>query len=100
MFDLSQHEKESKQSMEIFDESSGKKVVPRVIEPTFGIERVFLAVLTKAYNYSKKRDYVVLKIPAKLAPIKAAVFPIIKKPEYEEIAESVVKDLKKEWEKD
>jgi len=97
VFDLSQHEKESKQSMEIFDESSGKKVVPRVIEPTFGIERVFLAVLTKAYNYSKKRDYVVLKIPAKLAPIKAAVFPIIKKPEYEEIAESVVKDLKKEW---
>jgi glycyl-tRNA synthetase len=96
-YDLKQHEKESKQSMEIFDEKNKKKVVPRVIEPTFGMERVFLAVLTKAYGYSKKRDYVVLKIPPKLAPTKAAVFPIIKKPEYEQIAWEIVRDLRKEW---
>ncbi len=96
-YDLKQHEKESKESMEIFDEKTKKKIIPRVIEPTFGIERVFLAVLTKAYCYDKDRDYIVLKIPAKLAPIKAAVFPIIKKPEYEEIAENVVRDLRKDW---
>ena len=96
-FDLIQHQDESGESMKIFDEASGSKVVPRVIEPTFGIERVFLAILTKAYCYDSRRDYIVLKIPAKLAPVKVAVFPIIKKPEYLEIAESVVRDLKKDF---
>jgi len=96
-FDLIQHQKESKQSMEIFDEKVGKKVIPRVIEPTFGMERAFLGVLTKAYDYDSERDYIVLKIPAKLAPIKAAIFPIIKKEEYEKIAEDIIKDLRKEW---
>jgi len=96
-YDLTQHQKESKQSMEIFDEKAGKKVIPRVIEPTFGIERVFLAILTKAYNYDKQRDYVVLKIPPKLAPIKAAVFPIVKQPEYIEMSEEIMKDLRKEF---
>jgi glycyl-tRNA synthetase len=96
-YDLGQHAKFSNQSMELFDEKYKKKVVPRVIEPTFGMERVFLAILTKAYTYSKKRDYVVLKIPAKLAPIKAAVFPIIKKEEYEDMAKEVIRDLRKDW---
>lgn len=96
-YDLTQHEKESGQSMAIFDEKYKKKVVPRVIEPTFGIERVFLAILTKAYWYDKKRDNVVLKIPAKLAPIKAAVFPIVKQPEYIQLSENIVKDLRKEF---
>lgn len=96
-YDLKQHAKESKQNLEVFDEKYKNKIIPRVIEPTFGIERIFLAILTKAYYYDKKRDNIVLKIPAKLAPIKAAVFPIIKKPEYEEIADSVVRNLRKEW---
>jgi glycyl-tRNA synthetase len=96
-YDLTQHEKFSKEKMEIFDESTGKRVIPKVIEPTFGIERVFLAILTKAYNYDSKRQNIVLKIPAKLAPIKAAVFPIVKQPEYEKIAEEIVNDLKKEF---
>ncbi|MFA5020361.1 MAG: glycine--tRNA ligase [Candidatus Pacearchaeota archaeon] len=96
-YDLTQHQKESKESMEIFDDKTKTKVIPKVIEPTFGIERVFLAVLTKAYNFDKERGNVVLKIPAKLSPVKAAVFPIIKKPEYEKICEDIVKDLKEEW---
>jgi glycyl-tRNA synthetase len=96
-YDLKQHEKFSKEKMEVFDEETSKKVIPRVIEPTFGMERVFLAILTKAYNYDKKRQNIVLKIPAKLAPIKAAVFPIVKQPEYEKISEEIVKDLKKEF---
>jgi len=96
-YDLTQHAKFSKESLEIFDESTGKKVIPKVIEPTFGIERVFLAILTKAYNYDKERQNIVLKIPAKLSPIKAAVFPIVKQPEYEKIAEEIVEDLKKEF---
>jgi len=96
-YDLTQHAKESKQSMEIFDEKYKNKIIPKVIEPTFGIERIFLAILTKAYHYDMKRDYIVLKIPAKLAPIKAAVFPIVKAPEYITIAEEIVRDLRKDW---
>ena len=96
-FDLTQHQKESGGNMEIFDEMAGKKVLPRVIEPTFGMERIFLAVLTKAYNYDSKRKNIVLKIPPKLAPVKAAIFPIVKQPKFEKIAEQVVDILKKEW---
>ena len=59
------------------------------------MERVFLAILTKAYTYDKDRDYIVLKIPAKLAPVKAAVFPIVKTDEYIQISEEIVNDLKK-----
>ena len=96
-YDLKQHEKFSKEKIQIFDEETSKKVIPRVIEPTFGMERVFLAILTKAYSYDKERQNIVLKIPAKLAPIKAAIFPIVKQPEYELVAEEIVKDLKKEF---
>jgi glycyl-tRNA synthetase len=96
-YDLGQHQKESKQNMEIFDENSGKKILLRVIEPTFGIERIFLAVLTKAYNFDKKRNNVILNIPFKLAPIKAAVFPIVKNEIYEKICDDIVNDLRKEW---
>ncbi|MDD5193593.1 MAG: glycine--tRNA ligase [Candidatus Nanoarchaeia archaeon] len=96
-FDLTNHQKSSSVSMVVFDEKYKNKLIPRVIEPTFGMERVFLGILTKAYSYDKKRDYVVLKIPLKLAPIKAAVFPIVKHPEYNKLAEDIVKDLRKEF---
>jgi len=96
-YDLTQHQNESKEKMEIFDEKFGKKVIPRVIEPTFGMERVFLATLTKAYNFNKERNNIVLKLPAKLAPVKAAIFPIIKKPEYELIAKNIFDDLIKDF---
>ncbi len=96
-YDLGQHMKESKQSLELFDEATKKKVVPRVIEPTFGMERIFLALLCNGYNYDKKRENIVLKLPAYLAPIKAAVFPIVKGEQYERLAEEILKDLRKEW---
>jgi len=96
-YDLTQHEKESKEDMSIFDEKTKTKIIPRVIEPTFGMERVFLAVLTKAYSYDKDRDNIVLRIPAKLSPIKAAVFPIIKNEEYERIAQKIVDNLREDY---
>jgi glycyl-tRNA synthetase len=95
-YDLTQHSKESKESMEIFDEKAGKKVLPRVIEPTFGIERVFLGVLTKAYS-DDGRGNIVLALPPKLSPIKAAIFPLVKREDFEKISDEIVKDLKKEF---
>ena len=96
-YDLTQHEKESGESMAIFDESTKTKIIPRVIEPTFGMERVFLAILTKAYVYDKSRDNIVLKIPAKLSSIKAAVFPVIRNnEELVRVSREVYNNLKQE----
>ncbi len=96
-FDLTQHAKESSQKLDYFDEEAKTRVIPRVIEPTFGIERLFLMAIVDAYEFDEKRQNIVLKIHPKLAPIKAAVFPIVKKPEYEEIAGNVISILKQEF---
>jgi len=96
-FDLTQHQEESNQSMEVFDEKSGKKILPRVIEPTFGMERIFLALLTKAYCKNEKGD-VVLSLPKKLAPVKVSIFPIVKNDEnLVKLAREIFSDLKKDF---
>ena len=51
----------------------------------------------RAYNFDEKRQNIVLHLSPKLAPIKAAVFPIVKKPEFEKLAEEIVRDLNREW---
>ena len=96
-FDLTNHQRESKQNLEIFDEKYKNKIIPKVIEPTFGIERIFLAILTKAYTYDSERQNVVLKIPAILSPIKAAIFPIVKRDDLEKISSEIVNNLKKDF---
>jgi len=96
-FDLNQHIKESGEKLDLFDEKTRKRVIPKVIEPTFGIERVFLALLCQAYEYDSRRENIVLKLPAFLAPIKAAVFPIVKVDEkMVEIARKIYKELRKD----
>jgi glycyl-tRNA synthetase len=94
-FDLTQHIKESGEKLEFYDEESKKKVIPCVIEPTFGMERAFLAVLVDAYNYDKERENVVLRLKPELAPFKAAVFPLVNKlnDEAKEIFNSIKKDF-------
>ena len=97
-YDLSQHQKTSCQNLEIFDESSKSGIIPRVIEPTFGIDRVFLALICKAYTYDEKRQNIVLKLPNYLAPIKAAVLPIVKNDtSIVKIAREIFLNLKKEF---
>ncbi|MDD5651505.1 MAG: glycine--tRNA ligase [Candidatus Nanoarchaeia archaeon] len=96
-YDLTQHIKESKEKLDVFDEKTKERVIPKVIEPTFGMERVFLAVICNAYNFDEKRQNVVLKLPANLAPIKAAVFPLINDAKIEKIAREVFTELKKEF---
>ena len=74
-----------------------KKVLAHVVcEPSLGVERAFLVFMFDAYAQNEKGE-VVLKLNPELAPIKAAVFPIVKKKEFETIAESIVNDLRKEW---
>lgn len=96
-FDLTQHANASKEKMEIFDEKYKNKLIPKVIEPTFGMERVFLAILTNAHQFDEERQNIVLKIPAKLAPIKASIFPIIKEEKFEVLARKVFDDLKEQF---
>ena len=84
-YDLTQHSKESGESMEVFDEKYKTKVIPKVIEPTFGMERVFLALLTKAYC-DDGRGNITLNLPPKISPVKAAVFPLVKREDFEKIA--------------
>jgi glycyl-tRNA synthetase len=78
-YDLTQHIKHSKQKLDLFDEINKEKVVPAVIEPTFGMERVFLALLFDSYNDDKKRGNIVLKLNKKITPVQVAVFPLVNK---------------------
>ena len=74
-YDLTQHMKFSKRDLYIVDPQTGKKIVPHVIEPAVGINRLVLMVLADAYVEEEKR--VVLKINPKIAPYKVAVFPLL-----------------------
>jgi glycyl-tRNA synthetase len=94
-YDLNQHIKYSNAKLHIQDVTSGKNVVPRVIEPTFGITRVMLAVLFEAYTDDKKRGNIILKLNPELAPYKVAVFPLVNK--VHDKARAVFKDLQPEF---
>lgn len=97
-YDLTQHMKESGQKLDVFDEKTKKRVIPKVIEPTFGVDRLFLAILCQAYQFDEKRQNIVLKLPAFLAPVKAAVFPIVKTDDkLVKLSRGVFNELKKEW---
>ncbi|MBD3249871.1 glycine--tRNA ligase [Candidatus Woesearchaeota archaeon] len=78
-YDLGKHQEVSKKSMELFDEESKKKVIPRVVEPSQGVDRAFLTVLFDAYEDDKERGNIVLKLHPKLAPVKVGVFPLVNK---------------------
>jgi glycyl-tRNA synthetase len=96
-YDLTQHIKESKEDLSIFDEATKKKVVPKVIEPTFGMDRAFLAVLVDAYNYDNERGNVVLKVNPNLAPVKIGVFPLVNKEKLPELSAEVFNSLKRDF---
>ncbi len=81
-FDLNAHMKESTKSLEYFDQESGEKFVPYVIEPSLGADRVLLAFLCEAYDEEtdeKGDTRTVLRLHPALAPFKAAVLPLSKK---------------------
>jgi glycyl-tRNA synthetase len=96
-FDLKQHQEHSKEDMTLLN-NDGKKILPHVVcEPSLGVERAFLVFMFESYSQDSDTHNIILKLNPKLAPIKAAVFPIVKLPEYIDIAENIVRDLGKEF---
>ena len=98
-FDLKNHSTASGVALEYFDEESAERFTPHVIEPTFGVDRTLLAVLASAYAEDEKNGEIraFLKLPKTLAPIKVAVFPLLKnKPELVAKAKEVLAMLRKE----
>lgn len=92
-FDLKNHFKEAPYQ----DQETGEKFYPHVIEPTWGVDRSVLAVLSSSFDDSDP-ERVVLKLPKKLAPYKAAVFPLLKnKPELVAKAREIFDSLKKDY---
>ncbi|MDO8514618.1 MAG: glycine--tRNA ligase [bacterium] len=98
-FDLSAHAKASGAPLSIIDKEGEPPIVPHVIEPSFGVDRTILAILTSAYTEDELggEPRLYLKFNKAVAPIKAAVFPLLKnKPELVAKAREVYSMLKKQ----
>jgi len=99
-FDLSKHQEYSGKSMEYFDETTKTKYIPHVIEPSWGLDRALVAVLLSAYDEDviEGEKRVVLRLKPRVAPFKAAVFPLLKnKPELKARAEKLYHTLRKQF---
>lgn len=99
-FDLKQHSEGSTVDLSYFDEETKERFIPHCIEPSFGVERTVLAVLTDAYTEDEvggeKRVY--LKLSPQIAPVKVAVFPLLKnKSQLIEKAREIYSILKKSF---
>lgn len=98
-YDLSQHEKFSGEKLQYLDPLTNERYLPHVIEPSFGADRSTLITLIDAYEEDEiegeKRT--VMHFSPKIAPIKAAIFPLIKKPELTKLAGEIFDDLKKQY---
>src|SRR4029434_8930484 len=87
-YDLSQHQKASGKSLEYFDEETKEKVIPHVVEPSAGVDRTVLALICEAYaedeapnDTGELESRIVLRFHPRMAPIKCAVFPLLKNKE-------------------
>ncbi len=95
-FDLNQHEKFSGKKLQFFDPELNESYVPYVVETSIGLDRMFLAVLSHSLKDETLEDgseRTVLKLPFILAPVKAAILPLLKKDGLPEIAHKIVEDL-------
>ena len=104
-FDLKNHSTSSGVDLVYTDPESGEKYIPHVIEPTFGVDRSVLAVLTEAYceeeapttKEGETEIRVVLKIPKHIAPIKVAILPLSKKEELSNVAKEIYKEVSRNF---
>ena len=96
-FDLGSHEKYSGKKLQYFDPELNKNYVPYVLETSIGLDRMFLAVFSNSLQEEKLENNTtrtVLKLPAVLAPKKAAILPLVKKDGLPDIARGIIEDLK------
>jgi glycyl-tRNA synthetase len=99
-FDLKAHEEHSNKKLRYFDPELGESYVPYVVETSIGLDRMFLAVFSNSLKEEELEDgstRTVLKLPAVLAPVKAAVLPLVKKDGLPEIAHDIIKSLKLDY---
>jgi glycyl-tRNA synthetase len=102
-FDLTQHANASGKNLEYVDPVTHERYLPHCIEPSIGIDRLFLALLTSAYceevvDEAKKDTRVVLKLHPSIAPVKAAVFPLVSnKPELVSVAKDLYRQLQQRY---
>ncbi|CAN5512952.1 glycine--tRNA ligase [soil metagenome] len=102
-FDLRQHQEFSGEDLRYFDQETGDRYLPHVIEPTFGIDRTLLVLLLDAYHEEETFDVngkpdtrVLLRFAPRIAPYKAAVLPLMKKPELTGVAWELFQRLQDE----
>src|SRR5829696_3151111 len=96
-FDLTQHAKMSGEKLEYFDQQSGERYVPHVIEPAAGVGRTVLALLCDAYDEDDLggEQRTVLKLHPAMAPVKVAVLPLLRKAGHPEVAREIHTTLKR-----
>jgi glycyl-tRNA synthetase len=93
-YDMQQHIDHSGKKLEYLNATTGERIVPHVIEPAVGINRIFLMLLCDAYWDDVENNRKVLRFKPALAPYKVAVFPLLKnKPELVKKADTIFKDL-------
>ncbi|HYO30624.1 MAG TPA: glycine--tRNA ligase [Thermomicrobiales bacterium] len=104
-FDLGQHQQFSGEDLTYFDQAEDRRYLPHVIEPTFGVDRTCLVLLLDAYDEEETVDVngkpdtrVVLRLHPRVAPYKAAVLPLMKKPELADTARRLYDRLGEEIE--
>jgi len=99
-FDLKNHQEYSKKKLQYFDPETNQNYIPYVIETSIGLDRMFLLTVCNAYEEQdlstaeKKDSRVVMKFPAKLAPIKLAIFPLTKRDGLPELAKELFDQCK------
>ena len=96
-FDLGNHQKFSGKKIQYFDTETGESYVPYVVETSIGVDRMVLQVLSASYEEQQLEggeSRIVMHIPAALAPVKAAVLPLVKKDGLPEVARDIQHALK------
>ncbi len=96
-FDLSRHQQYSGKDMSYFDQELNKRYIPYIIETSAGVDRTLLTCLVDAYeveNHGQKEERTVLRLSPKIAPIKAAILPLVNRDGMPEIAHKIADELR------
>ncbi len=94
-FDLKSHADTSKKDLSVFLEIEKKKLIPHVIEPSFGLERLFWSILESSYRKNPEREWDWLALPTKIAPYDVAILPLMKKDGMSEKGQEIAEKLRK-----